>query len=85
MYEKFTTVSSYICNGLFSISENGFGTTGIACLWKLFGIYQDPEKKFQPFKAHSYTPNTEYKGRQPHTQCQEIIVVCRLYGYGVTS
>ena len=25
MYEEFKTVSSYVCNGLFSIGEDGFG------------------------------------------------------------
>ena len=37
MYEEFKTVSGYVCNGLFSIGEDGFGTKRMASIWKLPG------------------------------------------------
>ena len=39
MHEKFKTVSGYVCNGLFSIGEDGFGTRRMASIWKLPGRY----------------------------------------------
>ena len=32
MHEKFNTVSGYVCNGLFSIGEDGFGTRGMTSI-----------------------------------------------------
>ena len=39
MYEEFKTVSGYVCNGLFSIGEDGFGTWRMNRIWKLSGRY----------------------------------------------
>ena len=35
MYEEFKIVLGYVCNGLFSIGEDGFGIRRIANIWKL--------------------------------------------------
>ena len=35
MYEKLKAVLSYVCDGLFSIGEDGFRTIGMASIWKL--------------------------------------------------
>ena len=32
MHEKFKTVSGYVCNGLFSIGEDGFRTRGMTSI-----------------------------------------------------
>nr|VDD52036.1 unnamed protein product [Brassica oleracea] len=45
MHEEFTSISGYICNGLFSIGEDGFGTRRMASFCKLFGRHQDPERE----------------------------------------
>ena len=37
MYEEFKTGSCYVCNGLFSVGEDGFGTRGMASIWNLSG------------------------------------------------
>lgn len=58
-----------IHNISFSIGEDGFRTIRIARFCKLFGRNQDLEKKFPHFRAHSYTKNDEFKGRQSCTQC----------------
>ena len=55
MYEEFASVSSHICNRLFSIGEDGFGTRRFTSIYKLFGRYQDPKRKFLQVKDHSYT------------------------------
>ena len=34
---KFKTVSGYVCNILFSIGEDGFGTGRIDSIWNLYG------------------------------------------------
>ena len=39
MYEKITSISGYVCNGLFSIGEDGFGTRRMASICELFGRY----------------------------------------------
>lgn len=54
MYEEFTTVSCHICNKLFSDDEDGFETRRMTWLYKLYGRYEDPERKLQPLRAHSY-------------------------------
>ena len=63
MYEEFKTVYAYICNELFLVDEDGFGTRKMTSLCKLFGGYQDFEEKFQQLRAHSYTTYAEFKGR----------------------
>ena len=46
MHEKLTSISGYVCNILFSIGEDGFRTRRMTSICKLFGRYQDPERKF---------------------------------------
>ena len=46
MYEELTLVSGHICNGLFSIGEDGVGTRRMTSFCKLFGRYQEPERNF---------------------------------------
>ncbi|KAL0655244.1 hypothetical protein Bca4012_075828 [Brassica carinata] len=43
VYKELTSVQGYVCNGLFSIGEDGFGTRRMTSFCKLFGRYQDPE------------------------------------------
>ena len=62
MYEEFKTVSSYFCNGLFSIGEDGFRTRRIARLCSLLGRSEDPERKFSKLRNHSYIEDAQYKG-----------------------
>ena len=45
MYEEFMIISGYVCNGLFSVGEDGFGTRGMAFIWNLSGRHQAFEKK----------------------------------------
>ena len=62
MHEKFTSFSGHVCNILFSIGEDGFGTRGMASFCKLFGRYQDPERELHPIRAYLYTTNAKFKG-----------------------
>ena len=62
MHEEFTSISGYFCNGLFSIGENVFGTRRMTIFCKLFGRYQDPEKKFPPIREHLCNKNAIFKG-----------------------
>nr|VDD49874.1 unnamed protein product [Brassica oleracea] len=39
MYEEFTSISGYVCNGLFSIGEDGFGIRRMTRFCKLFRRY----------------------------------------------
>ena len=39
VYEEFASVSGHVCNGLFSIGEDGFRTRGMTNICKLFGRY----------------------------------------------
>ena len=52
VYEEFTSVSGHVCNELFSISEDGFGTRRMTMFCKLFGRYQDPERKLLQLRDH---------------------------------
>ena len=85
MHEESSTDLCYFCNGLCSIGEDGFGTRRVASLCKLFGRHKVLEEKFQQLRDHSYTTDTELKGRQSSTQCKETTVVCRSYGCRVTG
>ena len=85
MHEEPQTVLGYLCNGLCSIGEDGFGTRGVASLCKLFGRHNIFEEKFQQLRDHSYTTNTKLKGGQSCTQCKETTVVCRSYGCRATG
>ena len=40
------SVLSHICNGLFSIGEDGFETRKMTSFYKLFRKYQDPKESF---------------------------------------
>ena len=40
MYEEFKTVSGYVCNGLFSIGEDGFRTKRMTSIRKLYGRHK---------------------------------------------
>ena len=71
MYEKFKTVYGYICNGLFSINEYGFGSKRMTSICKLFGGYQDFEEKFQQPRARSYTTDAKLKGAQSSTHARK--------------
>ena len=51
MYEKFTIISGYVCNRLFSIGEDGFGTRRMASFCKLFGRYQESEREFHTIRG----------------------------------
>ena len=62
MYEELTTVSGYVCNGLFSIGEDGFGTRRMASIWKLSGRYQPFTKKFPQLRHRSCISNGEPTG-----------------------
>ena len=85
MYEEFKIVYGYICNELFLVVEDGFGTRRMTSLYKLFGGYQDLEEKFQHLRAHSYITDAEFTGEQSSTQCKKATVVCSLYGCGATN
>ena len=39
MHEKLTTISCYVCNELFSIGEDSFGTRRMTSFCKLFRRY----------------------------------------------
>ena len=71
MYDPSKTVYCYICNRLFSVSEDGFGTRRMTSLYKLFGRHKDLKEKFQQLRAHSYTTDAKFKGRQSRTQCKK--------------
>ena len=62
VYEKFATVSSHTCNGLFLIGENGFGTRRMTSIWMLSTRYQNFEGLFLQLRDHSCTPDEEFKG-----------------------
>ena len=62
MYEEFKTVSCDVCNGLFSIGEDGFGTRRVASFCKLFGRYQESERELHTIRDYTCTKNAKYKG-----------------------
>ena len=62
MYEKFKTISGYVCNGLFSIGEDGFETRRIASFCKLFGGYQESAREFHTLRDYSCPKNAKYEG-----------------------
>ena len=63
MHEEFTSILSYVCNILFSIDEDGFGTRKMTSFYKLFGRCQDSEREFYPIRDYLCTTNVKYKGR----------------------
>ncbi|CAG7864833.1 unnamed protein product [Brassica rapa] len=62
MHEEFISVSGYLCNGLFSIGEDGFRTRRIVSFYMLFGRHQDPERKFPQIRDHLCTKDAKFKG-----------------------
>lgn len=61
IYEEFTPISSHICNRLFTIGENSFGTRRIVRFYKLLRRYPDSERMFSLFRAPLNTKNDEVK------------------------
>ena len=55
MYEEFKIISCYICNGLFSIGEDDFGTRRMTSIWKLSGRHQASTKEFPQLRYCSCT------------------------------
>ena len=80
VYEEFTSVSSHVCNELFSIGDDGFETRRIASVCKLFGRYQEFERKFSKLIDHSCTSDGKFKGGESSTQCQKTIVFHHSHG-----
>ena len=62
MYEELKTVPGYVYNGLFSIGEDSFGTRRMASIWKLFGRYQAPQRKFSQLRHCPCTSDGEFSG-----------------------
>ena len=62
MYEEFKTVTGNVCDGLFSIGEDGFGTRRMASIRKLFGRYQTSQKKFPQLRHRSCSSDGEPSG-----------------------
>ena len=62
MYEEFKTVLDNVCNGLFSVSEDGFGTRRMTSIWKLFGRHQAFKRMFSQIRYRSCTPDGEPTG-----------------------
>ena len=62
VYEKFATVLSHVCNGLFSIGKDGFGTRRMASVWMLSWRYQNFEELLPQLRDHLCTPDEESKG-----------------------
>ena len=85
MYEELTLVSGHFCNRLFSIGEDGVGTRRMTSFCKLFGRYQEPERKFSQLKNHSCIKDAKYKCGYPSTQCQETAVFRRSHGCGAPN
>jgi len=61
MYEELTSISGYVCNGLFSIGKDGFRTRRMTSFCKLFGRYQNPEKEFHPIREYLCTKDAKFK------------------------
>ena len=62
MYEEFTSIPGYVCNGLFSIGEDDFGTRKVTSFCKLFGRYQESERELHTIRDYTCTKNAKYKG-----------------------
>ena len=62
MYEEFKTVSGNVCNGLFSIREDGFRTRRMASIWKLSGRHQASQRKFLQLRHRPCTSDGEPSG-----------------------
>ena len=61
MYVEFKTILGYVCNRLFSIGEDGFGTRRMTSFCKLFGRYQESEREFYTFRDYTCTKDKKYK------------------------
>ena len=62
VYEESATASSYVCNGLFSIGEDGFGTRRMASVWVFSREHQNFKRLLPQFIARSCTSNEEFNG-----------------------
>ena len=62
MDEESTLISGYVCNGFFTIGEDGFGTRIMDSFCKLFRRCQDPEREFHPIMDHLCTKYAKFKG-----------------------
>ena len=62
MYEESMSIPGYVCNGLFSIGEDGFGTRRVASFCKLFGRYQKSERELHTIRDYTCTKDAKYKG-----------------------
>ena len=67
MYEKLTSISGYVCNGFFSIGEDGLETRKMACICELFGSYSDLERRFHTIRDYLCTKDAKFKSGQPST------------------
>lgn len=85
VYKEFTTILGYICNRLFSVVDDGFGTRRVASVRKLFGGYQDFTRKFPELRNHSCTSDGEIKGGSSRTLYHTSTVFHRSYGCRITS
>ena len=66
---ELASVSSHVCNRLFSIGEDGFRTRRMVSFCKLFGRRQDPAKKFSQLRDYSCTTNARFEGAYSSTKC----------------
>ena len=75
MYEEFTLISGYVCKGLFSIGEDGFGTRRMTSFCKLFGRYQDPERELHPIRDYLCTTDAKADSLARIAKKQQSFVV----------
>ena len=59
VYEESATASSYVCNRLFSIGDDGFRTRRMTSVWVLSRGHQNFKRLVPQFRAHSCTSNEE--------------------------
>lgn len=57
----FTLFTCNICDGLFTVSENGISIRRMIGFQKLFRKYQNFKRNFQPFKDYSHILDAKFK------------------------
>ena len=62
-YEKFTTLSCKVCNGLFSIVEDGFKTSKITEHYNWFGRHSVTKRELQSLRISGGSRNNFYPGK----------------------
>ena len=77
-HKELTSISFYLCDGLYPVGEDVFSTRELTGICELFG-HQNSSRNFYSFKDRSYQPNAECKEGQSGAECQEINVVRCLY------